>query len=102
MGSRLRKQGKSPERGRVLGAWPAPCQPAAQAARLIIFQAYPGSASGSKQPPMSWDPALYLSFGDHRTRPAADLLARVPLKEPGGSSTWAAARAIPPLCLLPA
>jgi trans-aconitate 2-methyltransferase len=32
---------------------------------------------------MSWDPALYLSFGDHRTRPAADLLARVPLKEPG-------------------
>jgi len=28
---------------------------------------------------MSWDPALYLSFGDHRTRPAADLLARVPL-----------------------
>ena len=31
---------------------------------------------------MSWDPALYLSFGDHRTRPAADLLARVPLKEP--------------------
>jgi len=32
---------------------------------------------------MSWDPALYLSFGDHRTRPAADLLARVPLNEPG-------------------
>jgi len=32
---------------------------------------------------MSWDPALYLSFGDHRTRPAADLLARVPLKQPG-------------------
>jgi trans-aconitate 2-methyltransferase len=32
---------------------------------------------------MSWDPTLYLSFGDHRTRPAADLLARVPLKAPG-------------------
>jgi len=31
---------------------------------------------------MSWDPTLYLSFGDHRTRPAADLLARVPLKAP--------------------
>src|SRR5262245_57501829 len=32
---------------------------------------------------MSWNPALYLTFGDHRTRPAADLLARVPLREPG-------------------
>jgi trans-aconitate 2-methyltransferase len=32
---------------------------------------------------VSWNPALYLSFGDHRTRPAADLLARVPLKNPG-------------------
>jgi trans-aconitate 2-methyltransferase len=31
---------------------------------------------------MSWDPALYLRFGDHRTRPAADLLARVPLTQP--------------------
>jgi trans-aconitate 2-methyltransferase len=31
---------------------------------------------------MSWGPALYLSYGDHRTRPAADLLARVPLKGP--------------------
>jgi len=31
---------------------------------------------------MSWDPALYLSFGGHRTRPAADLLARVPLEAP--------------------
>ncbi len=27
-----------------------------------------------------WDPALYLQFGDERTRPAADLLARVPLR----------------------
>ena len=31
---------------------------------------------------MAWDPALYLRFGDHRTRPAADLLARVPLEAP--------------------
>jgi trans-aconitate 2-methyltransferase len=31
---------------------------------------------------MSWNPALYLKFGDHRTRPAAELLARVPLKDP--------------------
>ncbi|MCZ2102989.1 MAG: trans-aconitate 2-methyltransferase [Comamonadaceae bacterium] len=28
-----------------------------------------------------WDPALYLRFADARTRPAAELLARVPLRE---------------------
>jgi trans-aconitate 2-methyltransferase len=27
---------------------------------------------------MSWNPALYLTFGDARTRPAADLIARTP------------------------
>ena len=31
---------------------------------------------------MSWDPERYLAFGDHRTRPAVDLLARVPLAAP--------------------
>lgn len=31
---------------------------------------------------MTWDPALYLAFGDLRTRPAADLLARVPHPSP--------------------
>lgn len=31
---------------------------------------------------MTWDPAVYLRFGDQRTRPAADLLARVPLEAP--------------------
>lgn len=31
---------------------------------------------------MSWDPATYLSFEAMRTRPAADLLARVPVNEP--------------------
>jgi len=29
---------------------------------------------------MTWDPATYLAFGEERTRPAADLLARVPIK----------------------
>ncbi len=31
---------------------------------------------------MAWDPKTYLSFGAERTRPAADLLARVPLAAP--------------------
>ncbi len=30
----------------------------------------------------SWNPALYLSFADQRTRPAAELLARVPGPDP--------------------
>jgi len=29
-----------------------------------------------------WDPARYLAFADHRTRPAADLLARIGLEDP--------------------
>ncbi len=31
---------------------------------------------------MSWNPDLYLAFGDHRLRPALDLMARVPLAAP--------------------
>lgn len=31
---------------------------------------------------MAWNPDLYLAFGDHRLRPALDLLARVPLDAP--------------------
>lgn len=31
---------------------------------------------------MPWDPHQYLKFGGERTRPAADLLARVPLDQP--------------------
>lgn len=32
---------------------------------------------------MSWNPSVYLAFADERTRPAADLLARVPVERPG-------------------
>jgi trans-aconitate 2-methyltransferase len=31
---------------------------------------------------MAWDPKIYLDFEDERTRPAVELLARVPLKTP--------------------
>ena len=31
---------------------------------------------------MNWNPERYLAFGDHRTRPAIDLLARVALEAP--------------------
>jgi trans-aconitate 2-methyltransferase len=30
---------------------------------------------------MTWDPAQYLAFGDHRLRPALDLIQRVPLDQ---------------------
>ncbi|HEY3889053.1 MAG TPA: trans-aconitate 2-methyltransferase [Caulobacteraceae bacterium] len=30
-----------------------------------------------------WDPKTYLAFADERTRPAAELLARVPIDDPG-------------------
>ena len=31
---------------------------------------------------MTWNPDIYLQFAAPRTRPAADLLARVPLEDP--------------------
>lgn len=31
---------------------------------------------------MTWEPERYLAFADHRTRPAADLLARIALERP--------------------
>ncbi len=32
---------------------------------------------------MTWDPGLYLEFDDERTRPAIDLMSRIPVKDPG-------------------
>jgi trans-aconitate methyltransferase len=31
---------------------------------------------------MTWDPDIYLKFGGERTRPAVELLARVPIAAP--------------------
>jgi trans-aconitate 2-methyltransferase len=31
---------------------------------------------------MAWDPSVYMAFGDERTRPAVELLARIPLDSP--------------------
>jgi trans-aconitate 2-methyltransferase len=31
---------------------------------------------------MAWDPKIYMGFGNERTRPAAELLARVPVERP--------------------
>ena len=33
-------------------------------------------------PTVTWNPEQYLKFGDHRLRPALDLLARIDLKSP--------------------
>lgn len=44
-----------------------------------------GTASGDRQPDSAaaaWDPATYLRFGGERARPFADLLDRVPVREP--------------------
>lgn len=39
--------------------------------------------SDQEQPASTrWDPGLYLTFADHRLRPALELLARVPLESP--------------------
>lgn len=61
-----------------------------------------GLSASRHHGPMSWDPALYLSFGGPRTRAAADLIARVPLPSlgkgvdlgcgPGNSTALIAAR----------
>ena len=38
--------------------------------------------AGRKRADVSWNPQIYLQFGGPRTRPAADLLARVPVETP--------------------
>ncbi|WP_340637474.1 hypothetical protein [Enterobacter roggenkampii] len=63
-----------------------------------------------------WNPSLYLQFGAERTRPAAELLARVPLDEaatiadlgcgPGNSTAllkhrWPSAHITGPITPLP-
>src|SRR5690348_17074348 len=74
------------ERAGFLGGPPGPVNRQASIWRAIIFQTSIGlheRGFGDKQPGMpSWNPALYLSFADQRTRPAAELLARVPGPDP--------------------
>jgi trans-aconitate 2-methyltransferase len=38
------------------------------------------ASKGGASVPTSWDPTAYLGFADERTRPFADLLARVPTR----------------------
>lgn len=51
--------------------------------RTILSPA-PSSGSSGKAHAMTnaWNPAQYLAFNDERTRPARDLIARVPLQDP--------------------
>ena len=57
---------------------------------------------------MTWDPDIYLKFGSERTRPAVELLARVPIAAPGrvidlgcgpGNSTALLAARWPEACI---
>jgi trans-aconitate 2-methyltransferase len=59
------------------------CQRAAARARNKITIARPIGLGLKAAPEMTWNPDIYLTFADQRTRPAADLLARVPAKHPG-------------------
>ena len=45
-----------------------------------------------------WDPSLYLQYSAERTRPAAELLARVPLADITSAVIWAAGQATAPRC----
>ena len=47
---------------------------------------------------LTWQPERYLAFADQRTRPALDLLARVPLAHPARVADLVADRAIRPRC----
>src|SRR3954464_8848509 len=47
----------------------------------MALQAQPGPAG--PRGATRWDPDQYLKFADHRLRPSLELLARVPLTDPG-------------------
>ena len=50
---------------------------------LVLISRRTGIGRRSNDPAcMTWNPERYLAFADHRTRPAIDLLARVPLQRP--------------------
>src|ERR1051326_97003 len=42
----------------------------------------PPRSEGFRRSPMTWDADVYMKFADERTRPAMELLARVPITSP--------------------
>jgi len=47
---------------------------------------------------MAWDPKIYMNFAAERTRPAAELLRRVPMDAPKRVVDLGAVPAIPQRC----
>src|SRR5215469_15222683 len=58
------------------------CQPGLIQCAQLNYNRLAGQFWLKSRPEMTWNPDVYLTFADQRTRPAADLLARVPAQNP--------------------
>lgn len=58
------------------------CQPAAVDHAQLNYNRLKARFCPKSGPDMTWNPQTYLAFADQRTRPAAELLARVPAEHP--------------------
>ena len=58
------------------------CQPPVPDRAQLYYNRQEPGFSLKAAPEMTWNPEVYLAFADQRTRPAADLLARVPAPHP--------------------